>query len=225
MIPIDRSRLILHIEEFVYYSGDERIFRQLAFHTVESVFPGIVEEKHGVVFEIMLIIEPGHPSGRILPLERERPVAEEVSFDIHLFAATGVIAAAHRDQSLHPVLEIGGVFFPMATVLARIPSLASELGVHHESQFSFKREFPGITSSEINSPGAIKSIQCIFVVFACPAIEPPVVGEHTVGYMAFDGEHFLASPHVGIVEDADAYLRDRTCIPSLCQCARRKVLI
>ena len=111
------------------------------------------------------------------------------------------------------------MFVPAAilAVCAGEPGLSGEFRVHDEAELTFERELLGVTASEVYRARAIHCAERVVIVLACPTFEPPVVGEHSVGHVSLDGEHFLAAPDVGIVEDADAYLRNRVRVPALSQ--------
>ena len=179
-----------------------------------------------MVFEIVFVIESYHPSGGRLPFEAEAPVAEEVALDVGLFAGAGVGASLGGYERLGEGLEVGGVSLPDTPSLAvGNPGLAAELCVHREAELALKGEFGGVSAAEVYGARAVESAERIVGVSGAPAVEPPVVVEDTVGDVALDGEHPLATPHVGIVEDADAHLRDWACVPALGQGSRRERLV
>ena len=55
-----------------------------------------------------------------------------------------------------------------------------------------------------DAQSAIEGVESIVVFGIGPALDPPVVGHGAIGDISFYGEEILATPHVGIVEDADA---------------------
>jgi len=86
-------------------------------------------------------------------------------------------------------------------------------------------ELAGIAATEIYGARAVKLAHGVLIIAARQPVEPPVVGEHSVGHVPLYGKHLTASPHIGIIEDADTDMRERACVPALGEGTRRQLLV
>ncbi len=65
----------------------------------------------------------------------------------------------------------------------------------------------------------IKCVERIFGILVHPAFNPPVVSEFAICDITFYGKPSFGAPEIGIIEDSDPDLRNRTSVSRISQVA------